>query len=215
MMQQSWRGERWRKGRGENMAGKPAKGKRWTKHSVHKVIETLEAGRITGSTTAGAELAGVPQSTAQQWVEKERQGKLGEFCEKRAADTDEEKDLLADDQANSQALENLRLAKRAAYIEKAWLVASTAWDRVLALIPECKNLKDVAWAAGVATDKALLASGQATSRTESNNAAREDLLKVAKDAAERALEASHTIPAKQVEASYIVVEGERSDADEA
>jgi hypothetical protein len=63
--------------------------------------------------------------------------------------------------------ETIRTDKKAEVIQAAWDLASAAFQRAKAALPDA-SARDAATVAGIAIDKAQLLSGDATERTDHN-----------------------------------------------
>jgi hypothetical protein len=97
-------------------------------------------------------------------------------------------------QQNAEVIKEYRLQKRLEYTNAAMDVCLKLIKRMGELVNDTKNIKDIAVALGVATEKLLLVSGEATSRSESvHSVNREDLLNAAQSVSEKV----KTLPRKK------------------
>jgi hypothetical protein len=101
------------------------------------------------ATRATARDAQIPLGTVQAWIEEWKQPPP-----------------LAPREVYEAVYETIRTDKKAEVIEAAWDAAKLAFERVVELIPDAKDIQKVATAAAIAVDKAQLLSGAATARNE-------------------------------------------------
>ena len=104
-----------------------------------------------GNLSAAAREASVPRATLQEWRDEWT----------RAAALPVPAEYLP------AAAEYIRQDKKGKVIEAAWDLASAAFERAKAALPDA-SARDAATVAGIAIDKAQLLSGDATERTDHN-----------------------------------------------
>ncbi|MGI6286268.1 hypothetical protein SEF58_10695 [Neomoorella humiferrea] len=153
------------------------------KYTAEQIYTAVEAAHIAGSAKGAERLTGIPHNTLTRWVQKEEEGKLEEFVDRRAIDSQDDGMEVSSSEIELKAL---RSQKKAEYIAKAWDVALKLLARMEELIPEAKDVKSLAVTLGVLTDKLLLLQPGEQVQERSNGFNRDDLLEVAKYAATEA-----------------------------
>jgi hypothetical protein len=163
------------------------------KHKPETMQAAADIGAITGSTKAAASMVGVPPTTAQDWINMDRDGTLQEHMEKIGSKSiDNDKGNVV--QQNADLIKEWRIQKRLEYTNAAMDVCLQLIRRMGELVNDTKSIKDIAVALGVATEKLLLVSGEATSRSESvHSVNREELLNAAQSVSEKV----KTLPRKK------------------
>ena len=104
------------------------------------------------SLRAASRDTGIPLATIQAWAAEWR---------------DPPPAPLAPPEVYEAVYETIRTDKKAEVIQAAWDLASAAFQRAKAALPDA-SARDAATVAGIAVDKAQLLSGAATERTEHN-----------------------------------------------
>jgi hypothetical protein len=146
------------------------------KYSAETIQSAVDIAAITGSTNTAAAIVGCPDSTAQNWIGMEKEGKLDELLSKAAESVGEQ---------NADFSKVYRMQKRLEYLNAAMDVCLMLIKRMGELVKDTKSIKDIAVALGVTTEKLLLVGGEATARTDSvRSVDREELLQAALGAAE-------------------------------
>lgn len=144
-----------------------------TKFTEEQIQATLEARRIVG-TRAIARATGINRSTVHKWKKKEDDGTLDSFIEEKCPDS------------ITENLDQIRTEKKLKFVELGWQLALKILIEMENKMPEA-TFKDLSVGFGIILDKILLATGEATSRTETIHPAtsREDLLKAAQQVSEK------------------------------
>lgn len=152
---------------------------RKSKFTEEQIRTTSEAAQIIG-TRSVARATGIHRATISRWVQKEKAGELDTFIEEKCPDAVGQTDTPA------EALKELRIQKKLEFVTQGWELALSILKE-LGKKYEKANFKDLAVGFGIVLDKISLASGEATSRTESLRSAtvdREDLIAAAHQALE-------------------------------
>jgi len=126
-----------------------------------------EAYLLTGSPTEVGRALNIPTTNVHDWGNKEK------------VETDR---AIEEGSSIAAQLKDERMKKKIILIEKGYRLASQLLDLLTTKASEAK-FKDIAIGFGIIMEKTLLASGEATARTESSKTvSREDMLNAARDA---------------------------------
>jgi transposase-like protein len=126
-----------------------------------------EAYLLTGSPTEVGRAMDIPSSTVMDWGRREKM---------------ETEKGIEEGSKNAALLKDERMKKKLAIVEKGYSLASHLLDLLHKTASEAK-FKDIAIGFGIIMEKTLLASGEATARTETGKTvSREDMLDAAREA---------------------------------
>lgn len=152
---------------------------RKSKFTEAQIRVTTEAAQILGVRSV-SRATGIHRATISRWTQKEKAGELDNYIEEKCPDA------ACESGNTDETLKELRLQKKLEFVEQGWDLALKILQS-LEKKHDGANFKDLATGFGILFDKLTLASGDATSRTESLRAgtvSREDLLSAAHQALE-------------------------------